>query len=142
VAFQRNLGLAVDEDVKMTQNQRKTQPAVGTPPAEGNPSHAPMDQLHIMQYLMEIQKELSSVSTKTDRLTADVAEIDNHVGDLKDKVSRADAVVKTAAALITIFGFVLWWFVGGQLTQLKDDLLKYSQSVQQVVPAPPPDKLP
>lgn len=98
---------------------------IGAPPSEGSPGHSFNDQMQIMQSLMEIQRELSSLTTKTDRIIIDVDKLDNHVDGLRTKIARFEGISFCAGVLLVIFGVVLWWLVGDQLTEIKNQIQAY-----------------
>lgn len=114
--------------------------SAGNPAPEGRPPQIFNDQLHIMQSLMELQRELTVLSTKTDRLISDVSKIDGQLDGVRSKISRFEGVGLGALLLVSIFGAFVWWLIGGQITQLRDQLYQYRQEV--VIPVPSPTVTP
>jgi hypothetical protein len=99
------------------------------------------DAMQVFQSLIEIQKDISSISTKTERLITDLNKMDGKVS----KIDRSLAVAKgfgiAAFILIPICATVIWWLIGTKLEHL---LLDKPPLTQHSVPAPPastPDAL-
>lgn len=114
--------------------------SAGNPAPEGRPPQNINDQFHIMQSLMEVQRELTALSTKADRLISDVSKIDTQLDGVRSKISRFEGVGIGAVVLFSIFGAFVWWLIGGQITQLRDQLYQYRQEVispQDPAGAPP-----
>lgn len=105
-----------------------------------DPSRRGYDAMQILQSLMEIQKDIASVSTKTDRLITDVGKLDTRVGDLHTSFAWAKGFGVAALLLIPICAGIVWWFVGAQLTKMRDDLigLHPTPAAAVVQPATPP----
>ena len=85
------------------------------------------DQMQVMQALIEIQKDLSSLNAKTDRLISDVAKADSHIDSLRLKFGRAEGIGVGAIALLSIFGLLVWWAIGGQINNLRDQVIRTQQ---------------
>lgn len=103
--------------------------SAGNPSPEGRPPSGLNDQLHIMQSLMEIQRDLTILSTKTDRLITDVGKLDDQMDKVRSKISRFEGVGIGAVVIFTLLGGFIWWLIGGQITQLRDQLYQYRQEV-------------
>ncbi|MDP9836059.1 hypothetical protein J2T09_000801 [Neorhizobium huautlense] len=97
-----------------------------------NPTHALNEQ--IMQSLMEIQRELSSVTTKTDRVITDIGRLDDRLDKVRSKISRFEGVAFGAGIVIVLFASMLWWLVGDQMTQIRDQLHSFQQQTTQKAP--------
>lgn len=113
--------------------------APGNPPKEGTPAPVPSfnDQMQIMQSLLEIHKELATLNTKTERVILDVGKLDDHVDKIRGKMQWVQGIAICAAVLLTIFGGFVWWLIGGQLTQLKDQLYTYQQKIDEAAETTP-----
>lgn len=97
----------------------------GTNPIpQGPPPGAPYEAMQVMQCLMEIQKDIGSLTTKVDRLVGDVAKLDDHVDKVRSKIGRAEGVVIGCTILLTVIGGAIWWLVGGEINQLRDQLYR------------------
>jgi hypothetical protein len=97
-----------------------------------NPAHALNEQ--IMQSLMEIQRELSSVATKTDRVITDIGRLDDRLDKVRSKISRFEGVAVGAGIVIVLFASMLWWLVGDQMTQIRDQLQVFQQQSTKTQP--------
>ena len=88
-------------------------------PSAGPPSYEPS---HVIQSLIEIQKELSALSAKTDRVIDDVKLLNSHVDDLRKKLNWAEGFAVAAAVLIPACATLIWWLIGNQLTDIKNKI--------------------
>jgi hypothetical protein len=73
---------------------------------------------------METQREAAGTSVKVDRLIEDVKKIHDQVDQIRHSLTWAKGFGISAMILIPICGAVIWWIIGGQLTQLRNDLLR------------------
>jgi hypothetical protein len=94
--------------------------------SSGPPTYEPS---HVIQCLVEIQKEVSALSAKTERLISDVGKLDDRVDGLRHTLSRAQGFGIAAVLLIPACAAIIWWLIGGQLTEIKNKLY--------AIPAPP-----
>ncbi|WP_132271472.1 hypothetical protein [Neorhizobium sp. JUb45] len=83
-----------------------------------------------MQSLMEIQRELSSVATKTDRVITDIGRLDDRLDKVRSKISRFEGVTFGTGIVIVLFASMLWWLVGDQMTQIRNQLHSFQQQQQ------------
>ena len=60
------------------------------------------DSMQVLQALIEIQKEVTANSTKTDRLIVDVGSLSTKVDDVREKISFVRGAVWVIGALIGI----------------------------------------
>ena len=92
------------------------------------------DAMHVMQCLMELQKDLGSLTTKTDRLISDVSGLSARVDGVKDTLSTRIGHLEKMLTLAQGFAFaamifipicfaIVWWAVGSKIEQMRDDLL-------------------
>jgi hypothetical protein len=88
-----------------------------------SPVPATYEPSHVIQLLVNMQGEIKALCTKTDRLISDVEKLDGHVGKLNTSFHRAWGFAVCAIILIPIMGAILWWLLGGQLTDIKNALL-------------------
>jgi len=129
-------------------NGRRAAPGVPGPDEKEtpDPDRRGYDAMQVLQTLMELQKDLSAVGTKTDRLIADVEKIDEKVNDLHASFSWAKGFGVAAVLLIPICAAVVWWFVGDQLTKMRDELMAGLHTQPPAVTSPstpsPPVKKP
>ncbi len=105
-------------------------------PMVGSSGPAGYEPSHVIQCLVEIQKELSALSTKTERLISDVGKLDDRVDGLRHTLSRAQGFGIAAVLLIPACAAVIWWLIGGQLTDIKNKL--YAVPTPAVAPLKPP----
>lgn len=107
------------------QDQRTT-----APPKEGKPEHH-YDQMNVMAFLMEIQKDISAQSTKIERLIADrnldndrlntsINAISDGLGPIKDSVSRTSNMVIGGFAVGCVALVVISYLIGDDLKALLD----------------------
>lgn len=97
------------------------------------------DAMQVFQSLIEIQKDISSISAKTERLIGDVSKIDHEVAGIRNSLAVAKGFGIAAIILIPICAAIVWWLVGSKLENLRDQLLSASRppSMQQTAPLPP-----
>ena len=77
---------------------------------------------HVIQCLIELQREVSALATKTDRLITDVEKLDGRVHGVQRKLSWAEGFGIAAIVLIPAAAGIIWWLVGTQLTDIKNRL--------------------
>ena len=97
------------------------------------------ESMQVFQSLIEIQKDISSISTKTDRLITDFRTLDAKVSGLDTSLTLAKGFGIAAIILIPICATIVWWLVGSKLENLRDQLLGASRpaATQQAAPSPP-----
>lgn len=103
-------------------------------PAPLPPTYEPS---HVMQLLVEIQRELSSNTAKVDRLISDVGGLNTKVGSLDTSFSWAKGFAVCALLLIPISAGIVWWLVGDQINDMKRQLLDTRAPPSITAPAPP-----
>jgi len=81
------------------------------------------DSMQVLQLLVEIQKELTSNTTKVDRLISDTAKAGDKVSELERMLIWARGFAVAAVLLIPIMAGIVMWLVGGQLESIRDQLL-------------------
>lgn len=74
--------------------------------------------------------EVSKLTTKVERLLTDMEKSEGHLDKLRQVYSRIEGIVIGAVVLIPICAAVVWWMIGGQLTEIRNAL--------QHMNAPPP----
>jgi len=96
--------------------------------------------MQVFQSLIEIQKDISSISAKTERLIGDVNKIDHEVARIRNSLAVAKGFGIAAIILIPICAAIVWWLVGSKLENLRDQLLSASRppATQQTPPLLPP----
>jgi hypothetical protein len=72
--------------------------------------------------LVNMQGEIKSLCTKTDRLIKDVETLDGHVGKLNNAFNRAWGFGIAAVILIPLAATLIWWLIGGEITHIRDKL--------------------
>lgn len=100
------------------------------------PSH--YDSMQVLQSLIEIQKELTANSTKTDRLINDVSGLINKVDSLGITWAWARGFAVAAFILIPICAGIVWWLIGDQLSAIRDQILRAMPDQAVTRPAAPP----
>jgi hypothetical protein len=108
-----------------------------------DPAHR-YDAMQVFQSLIEIQKDISSISAKTERLVTDVGKLDNKISNIETSLALARGFGLAAVILIPICAAIIWWLIGANLERLRDQLLNASKSgsTQQVAPLASPPSLP
>ena len=101
----------------------KEAPSSGNPRELGAPSlPSSYEPSHVIQLLIEAQRETAAHAAKLDRLIEDVKENGDKLDDVRQKIARSEGFGIAAVVLFAVFGAVLWWFIGGQISQLRDQL--------------------
>jgi hypothetical protein len=95
-----------------------------------DPGHR-YDALQVLQTMMELQKDVTSIATKTDRLIVDVDKLDQKVDRVIGTLTLAKGFGIAAFLLIPICATFVWWLVGAKIDQLRDDLLTGRPSITQ-----------
>jgi hypothetical protein len=98
------------------------------------------DAMQVFQSLIEIQKDLSGLSSDTRRAIADIAKLDGKVSHLSEVLAWAKGFAVAAVILIPVCAGFIWWLAGDKLNHIRDELIgvaRQSQSTQPVQPAPP-----
>jgi hypothetical protein len=102
---------------------RGSGPDVPAPDTREVPDPPRYDFMQVLQSMMELQKDLSAVATKTDRLIADVGGLSTKVGSLNSTMLWAKGFAVAAVILIPICATVLWWLAGSKIEQMRDELM-------------------
>jgi hypothetical protein len=108
----------------MTSSKRSKGPDVPAPDQREVPDPSPRyDAMQVLQSMMELQKDISSLSTKTDRLIIDVSALTTKVGGLSDTLNWARGFAIAAVFLIPICAGFVWWLEGSKIERIRDELL-------------------
>lgn len=86
---------------------------------------------HVIQMLVAMQGEIKALCTKTERLISDVEKLDGHVAKLNTAFNRAWGFGLAAVILIPVAATLIWWLIGGQITQLRDRINSLPQAQMQ-----------
>lgn len=95
--------------------------------------------MHLHQAMLEIHKELSGNTTKLDRVIADVGKIEIKLAAIESSFSWFKGFFAAAAVLIPLFMGIVWWLIGNQITDLKNEILR-GPVAPQAQPLPPNQK--
>ncbi len=126
----------------------------GTKPRKENlvPSDSPIapgsspssfDATHMFQSLLEIQKDLAVLNGRSEHLTAELSEIKAELSGIKRLLHKAQGFGFAAILLIPAFAALIWWLIGGEITQIRDQVMKLpvasasSSAVPVATPATP-----
>jgi hypothetical protein len=98
--------------------------------------------MQIFQSLIEIQRDISSISAKTERLVDDVNKLDGKVSGIETALALAKGFGIAAIILIPICAAIIWWLIGAKLENLRDQLLSVARpppihQVSPILPGPP-----
>lgn len=109
---------------KMSNGKRSKGPDVPAPDDREVPDPSPRyDAMQVLQSMMELQKDISSLTAKTDRLITDVSGLTTKVGNLSDTLVWARGFAIAAVVLIPICAGFVWWLAGSKIEQMRDELL-------------------
>lgn len=103
---------------------------VANPPIPGS------DPMHLHQTMLEVHKELSSNTAKLDRAIQDIGAIDLKLTSMTTSFNWFRGFFAAAAILIPVFIGIVWWLIGTQITELKNEILK-GAPIAQAQPNPP-----
>ena len=120
---------------KMTPRQKGTgatsDSALSQSPNVESPLPSGYEPSHVIQLLVNMQGEIKSLCTKTDRLIKDVETLDGHVDKLNNAFNRAWGFGVAAVILIPLAATAIWWMVGGEITQMRDKINSLGTPVTQ-----------
>lgn len=85
--------------------------------------------------LVQMQREMSTIGAKTDRLISDVESASGKIHALQTSFTWVKGFAAGALLLIPICAAVIWWFVGDKLNEIR---LQVMQRPAINSPAPPP----
>jgi hypothetical protein len=95
------------------------------------------DALQVLQTMMELQKDIITIGTKTDRLIIDVDKLDQKVDQVSGTLTWAKGFGVAAVILIPICAGFVWWLVGTKIDQMRDELFRPPISQPSQLPPPP-----
>ena len=99
-------------------------PDVPAPDQREVPDPSPRyDAMQVLQSMMELQKDISSLTTKTDRLITDVSALTTKVGGVSETLIWARGFAIASVILIPICAGIIWWMAGSKIEQMRDELL-------------------
>ena len=78
---------------------------------------------------MEIQKDVSAMSTKTERLIVDLGALTTKLEKVSETLQWAKGFAVAAIILVPICGTIIWWMVGSKLEQVRDEILGVKTAV-------------
>lgn len=78
---------------------------------------------HLIQLLVQVQKDVTIVSTKLDRTITDLEKLDKKSGELHDQFKSIKYSIYGALAVLAVAVPLVWWLIGGQITELKNRVM-------------------
>ena len=104
-------------------------PKVATPsPSSGaevkNPDRFGSDPMHLHQTMMEVLKETTTNTAKLEGVTKKLDDVAGKLDGLRQRFALFIGGAVVATVLLSAFGVVLWWLVGSQVTDLKNEVLR------------------
>ena len=88
------------------------------------PDPSPLyEQSHVIQLLVEIQRQVAALTEKADRIDKDIDKLDEKVDRLRTTFARAQGVAFAAAVLIPLCAGIVWWLVGARMNEMRDQFL-------------------
>ena len=108
----------------MTRSPRTLKPETPDPSEETDEdSGSRRDNMWLVaQQLHELTGDFAKISAKTDRLIADVGDIEKDVRGLSHSLTLAKGFGACAIILIPIFAGFVWWLIGGKLNDIRDQI--------------------
>ncbi|PNE10474.1 MAG: hypothetical protein CR217_14170 [Beijerinckiaceae bacterium] len=103
----------------MSNGRHPREPEIPSPDQQDvpDPRHR-YDVLQVLQTMMELQKDITMIGTKTDRLIIDVDKLDQKVDRVIGTLTLAKGFGIAALILIPICATVVWWLVGAKIEQV------------------------
>jgi hypothetical protein len=92
-----------------------------TPSDDQIPQVTPRD-LHPTSDIRFVMVELGKLTSTTSRLVADVEKLDTHIQKLNGAFNWAKGFAIAAVVLVPLCAGIIWWLIGGELTQIRDKL--------------------
>jgi hypothetical protein len=101
----------------------------GNPPEVGAPTASlSYEPSHVIQLLVEAQRENAANSAKLDRLIQDVGKNGDLLDGVRHTISRFEGIGIAAVVLFAVFGVFVWWLIGDQIGKLRDELYRVPTS--------------
>lgn len=96
-----------------------------SPPDEFVQTNPPpsYDQFAVMQSLIEVQKDLATLTANTTRIAADVDKISTSNDRIRDKIGRAEGIGIGVIFVVVVAAGLFWWAFGTPITYLRDQLV-------------------
>jgi hypothetical protein len=94
------------------------------------------DKNQVLVELRQLSKDIATLNTKVERLIQDDQTTRGHVDGLRHQMTWAKGFGVAALLLIPACAAIVWWLIGGELTQIRDRL--YSLPTAQIETAQPP----
>ena len=82
------------------------------------------DPMHLHQTMLEVQKELTTNTAVLNRAVTDIAKQGDKIDGLLISFSWFKGVFAATAALMIVFAAAVWWLIGSQISDLKNELLR------------------
>jgi len=124
----------------MSNGRHPREPEIPPPDEQDvpDPGHR-YDALQVLQTMMELQKDLTMIGTKTDRLIIDIDKLDRKVDQVSSTLTWAKGFGVAAVVLIPICAGFVWWLAGTKIDQMRDELFggRPPISQQSQLPTPP-----
>jgi hypothetical protein len=100
--------------------------------------------MQVFQSLIEIQRDVTTISANTERLVIDVNKLDGKVSKIETTLAQAKGFGVAAIILIPICAAIVWWLIGGKLESLRDQLLSATKPpvAYQTAPSSPQQAMP
>jgi hypothetical protein len=109
-------------------------------PREGDlPSVAPRD-LYQTSDIRFVLLAIGELKPKVDRVITDVAKLEYSVGRLQTMLARVQGFGIAAILLVPLCFGIVWWFIGGQLSDIRDNVInaRTPAAQTQIIQPPPP----
>lgn len=89
---------------------------------------------HVIQLLVELQKQTTAIDTKLNRAISDLEKVDDKIAKLSSTMTWVKGFGAGMVLLIPLCAAVVWWFVGDNLTQMKVQLIQATKQPPIVIP--------
>lgn len=86
---------------------------------------ASYEPMHLLQMMLTVQKEVATLTAETKHLTSVVEKLDTKVENFHSTLNIIKGAGGASLFLIPAFMAFIWWLIGGQITDLKNQLVAH-----------------
>jgi hypothetical protein len=108
-------------------------PGLAIPDPQRPPQYEPS---HVIQLLVNMQKDVTANATKLDRAIIDLGKLDDKISKLSSTITWIKGFAAAAFLLIPICVTIVWWFMGDRFTDIKNQIMHMKDPPIVITPKP------